>query len=164
MNNKKHLTTFASAAILLAITGVGAATAQAATTRSNAPVHMEDSTGLIGGSADTGKPTMGLNLRSELPLSPASQQNAVRSAEDYLETSSFSRQGLIEQLEYEGFSTEDATFAVDHITVDWNEQAAKSAKDYLEMSGFSRSGLIDQLEYEGFTPAQAAYGVTAAGL
>jgi hypothetical protein len=102
-----------------------------------------------------------------LPLEPAStvsQRNAVRTAKDYLDYSAFSRKGLIEQLEYEGFSTEDATFGVDHITVDWNEQAAKAARAYLDYSGFSRGGLIDQLEYEGFTPSQAAYGVTAAGL
>jgi hypothetical protein len=67
-------------------------------------------------------------------------------------------------LEHSDFSTEDATFAVDHITVDWNEQAAKAAEQYLDVSGFSRGGLIDQLEYAGFTPAQAEYGVAAAGL
>lgn len=98
------------------------------------------------------------------PVSTVSQRNAVRTAKDYLGYTAFSRTGLIRQLEYEGFSTDEATFAVDHITVDWNEQAAKSARDYLDYSGFSRSGLINQLEYEGFTPAQAAYGATAAGL
>ncbi|OBB19761.1 hypothetical protein A5761_00655 [Mycolicibacterium setense] len=102
-----------------------------------------------------------------VPLEPAStvsQRNAVRAAKDYLDYSAFSRQGLIEQLEYEDFSTADATFAVDSITVDWNEQAAKAAKAYLDYSAFSRGGLIEQLEYEGFTPAQAVYGATAAGL
>ncbi|MCV7115513.1 Ltp family lipoprotein [Mycolicibacterium setense] len=102
-----------------------------------------------------------------VPLEPAptvSQRNAVRAAKDYLDYSAFSRQGLIEQLEYEDFSTTDATFAVDSITVDWNEQAAKAAKAYLDYSAFSRGGLIEQLEYEGFTPAQAVYGATAAGL
>jgi Host cell surface-exposed lipoprotein len=96
--------------------------------------------------------------------SPASQQNAVRSAEDYIGTSSFSREELIDQLEYDDFSTEDATFAVDHITVDWNEQAARSAKEYLDMSGYSHAGLVDQLKDDGFTPEQAEYGVAAAGL
>ncbi|WP_202409606.1 Ltp family lipoprotein [Halobacillus litoralis] len=33
-------------------------------------------------------------------------------AQDYLDYSSFSRSGLIDQLIYEGFSTEDATYAV----------------------------------------------------
>lgn len=98
------------------------------------------------------------------PVSTASQRNGVRSAKGYLDYSAFSRQGLIEQLEYEGFSTADVTLAVDSIAVDWNVQAAKAAKAYLDYSGFSRSGLIDQLEYEGYTPAQAAYGATAAGL
>ncbi|QZH65400.1 Ltp family lipoprotein [Mycolicibacterium farcinogenes] len=88
----------------------------------------------------------------------------MRAAEQYLDYSAFSRQGLIEQLEYEDFSTADATFAVDHITVDWNAQAAKAAKAYLDYSAFSRGGLIEQLVYEGYTPAQAAYGATAAGL
>ncbi|TMS55084.1 hypothetical protein E0T84_04395 [Mycobacterium sp. DBP42] len=98
------------------------------------------------------------------PVSSASQRNAVRSAKQYLDYSAFSRQGLIKQLEYEGFSTADATFAVDSIVVDWNVQAAKAAKAYLDYSGFSRSGLINQLEYEGYTSAQAAYGAAAAGL
>jgi Host cell surface-exposed lipoprotein len=103
------------------------------------------------------------------PAKPASQftisqQNAIDKAASYLDYSSFSRTGLIEQLEYEGFSKADATFAVDHITVDWNEQAWEKAKAYLDYSSFSRKGLIEQLEYEGFTNAQATYGVNKVGL
>jgi hypothetical protein len=97
-------------------------------------------------------------------LSPMSQQNAVRKAQDYLDYAAFSREGLINQLEFDGFSTSDAIFAVDSITVDWNEQAVKKAMDYLEYTAFSREGLIDQLEFDGFTPAQAAHGVAATGL
>ncbi|MEC3953130.1 Ltp family lipoprotein [Nocardia sp. CDC153] len=91
----------------------------------------------------------------------SSQRNAIQSAQQYLDYSAFSRSGLIHQLEYEGFSTEDATFAVDSLNVDWNEQAAKCAKQYLDYTSFSRSGLIDQLVYDGFTRAQAEYGVNA---
>jgi hypothetical protein len=90
------------------------------------------------------------------------QENAVDKAENYLSFSGFSRKGLIEQLEFEGFTTADATFAVDNITVNWNEQAARKAEQYLDGMSFSRSGLQEQLEFEGFTPAQAAYGVSAA--
>lgn len=93
-----------------------------------------------------------------------SQQNALRTAHSYLDFTAFSHSGLIEQLEYEGYSTEDATFAADYCGADWNEQAAKSAQSYLDFMGFSRSGLIDQLMYEGFTREQAEYGVTAVGL
>ena len=93
-----------------------------------------------------------------------SQRNARRKAGDYLDFSAFSRTGLIEQLEFEGFSTVDATYAVDALNVDWNEQAAKKAADYLEFSAFSRQSLIDQLIFEGFTQAQAAYGVSTTGL
>ena len=100
---------------------------------------------------------------AEAPALTLAQKNAVSSAEDYLDFSAFSRQGLIGQLEYEGYTTDEATFAVDYVAPDWNEQAAKSAQSYLEFSSFSRQGLIDQLLYEGFTPDEANYGVTAVG-
>lgn len=93
-----------------------------------------------------------------------SQKNAVRKADSYLSISGFSRDGLIKQLEFDQFSTEDATYAVDSVDADWNEQAAKKAKSYLDISGFSRDGLIDQLKFDGFTSEEAAYGVDAAGL
>jgi hypothetical protein len=98
------------------------------------------------------------------PQLTAEQENAIGSAEDYLDYSAFSRAGLIKQLKFEGYSTAAATFAVDHITVDWKEQAYLSAMEYLDYSHFSRSGLISQLKFEGFTTKQATYGVTKAGL
>jgi Host cell surface-exposed lipoprotein len=93
-----------------------------------------------------------------------SEDNAIRSAESYIDTMAFSREGLIEQLEYEGFTTAEATLAVDTIVVDWNEQAYKSAESYLDTMPFSRTELVDQLVYEGFTASQAAYGVGQTGL
>ncbi|MFN8019670.1 MAG: Ltp family lipoprotein [Acidimicrobiales bacterium] len=93
-----------------------------------------------------------------------SQQNAKAMAQDYLNSSAFSRTGLISQLEYEGFSNGDAVWAVDGLNVDWNQQAARMAADYLDSSAFSRSGLVQQLVYEGFTQAQAEYGVSTTGL
>lgn len=93
-----------------------------------------------------------------------SQANARKSAESYIRFQAFSRQGLIKQLEFEKFSTADATYAVDAIKANWNDQAAKSAKSYLEFQSFSRQGLIDQLLFEGFTQAQAEFGVGKTGL
>jgi hypothetical protein len=84
-------------------------------------------------------------------------------AESYLRSMSFSRTGLIEQLEFEGFDKNDATNAVDSLNVNWNEQAVKKAESYLNSMSFSKSGLIEQLEFEGFTPEQARYGVSRIG-
>lgn len=92
------------------------------------------------------------------------QQNAVRSATDYLSMQGFSRNGLIDQLSSsygEGYDVADATAAVDSLTVDWNKQAARSAEQYIAMMGFSCSGLIEQLSSdagEQFTISQATYG------
>lgn len=91
------------------------------------------------------------------------QKNALRSAKSYLSFSAFSRTGLIEQLEYEGYTTEEATFAVDNCGADWMEQALLSAKNYLHFAAFSYSGLIEQLEFEGFTTEEATYGVDNCG-
>jgi hypothetical protein len=91
------------------------------------------------------------------------QENALTTAKSYLSFTAFSYSGLIKQLEYEQFSTEDATFAADNCGADWNQQAALAAKQYLEFTSFSRGSLIDQLIYEGFTQSQAEYGATAAG-
>ncbi|MHA6780266.1 Ltp family lipoprotein [Pseudonocardia saturnea] len=98
------------------------------------------------------------------PQMTVSQENALQSADSYLDFSGFSRSGLIKQLEYEGYSTADATFAVDTVTVDWFVQAERSAESYMEFSSFSRSGLIGQLDYEGFTSAQAEHGANSVGL
>jgi hypothetical protein len=48
---------------------------------------------------------------------------------------------LIKQLEYEGFTKTEAEYGVNHIEVDWNEQAAKKAENYLEFMSFSKKGI-----------------------
>lgn len=93
-----------------------------------------------------------------------SQKNALSKAKDYLDFAAFSHDGLIKQLEFEKFSTEDATFAADNCGADWNAQAAKKAADYLEFTSFSHDGLIEQLVFEGFTAEQAEYGASSTGL
>ena len=92
-----------------------------------------------------------------------SQRNAVAKAKSYLDFTSFSKSGLIKQLEYESFSNKDATYAVNNISVDWKEQAVKKAKSYLDFTSFSKSGLIKQLEFDGFTNEEATYAVGQIG-
>lgn len=105
-----------------------------------------------------------LEPAAQQPGMTTAQRNAVRSAESYLDYTGFSRQGLIGQLEYEDYSTEDATFAVDYVAPNWNEQAVSVAESYLDYTSFSRQGLIDQLIFDGFSPEQAQFGVDGVGL
>jgi hypothetical protein len=117
----------------------------------------------------TTEPTTTTQAPTTAPAPPTteatvSQMNARQKAVEYLDFTSFSRSGLIGQLEFEGFTQEDAAYGVDALNVDWNEQAAKKAAEYLDFTSFSRSGLIDQLVFEGFTQAQAEYGVSTTGL
>jgi len=102
----------------------------------------------------------------------AAQQQAVESARNYLSLGTgFSRAGLIQQLsssDGSGFPRAVAIFAVDHLHVNWNEQAVEAAKNYMSLgTGFSRAGLIQQLsssDGSGFTPAQAVYAANKVGL
>ncbi|MBN3781702.1 MULTISPECIES: Ltp family lipoprotein [Burkholderia] len=97
------------------------------------------------------------------------QNNAVRSAKQYLSIQGFSRKGLIQQLSSDagdGYKVADATAAVDSLNVDWNREAVRSAKQYLSIQGFSCKGLINQLSSsagDGYTASQATYGAKQAG-
>ena len=84
--------------------------------------------------------------------------NAMITAYNYIDAMPFSRKGLISQLEYEGFTHEEAVFAADNCWFDWDFQAKRKAEDYQEVFHFSKKRLIEQLEHDGFTKSQAQYG------
>lgn len=102
--------------------------------------------------------TYGIDLTASM-----GERNALAKAKLYLETMPFSKDGLIAQLEYEGYTAAQAAYAVEHCGADWNQQAAKKGKLYLETMPFSRDGLIRQLEFDGFTHDQAVYGAEQNG-
>lgn len=94
--------------------------------------------------------------------STAGQRNALEAAKRYLSVMPFSHEGLIEQLEYEGYSYSEAKFAADNCGADWYAQAVKHAKKYLDTMPFSKNDLIEQLIYEGYTRDQATHGANEA--
>src|SRR5690606_28911506 len=149
------------AAVALATLGLGAC-AQEADGVLTAPTA--ESTTTTERSTTTEPTTTTVATTTTTGAESVSQANARRAAAGYLDVLPFSRQGLIEQLEFEGYSTEDATYAVDSLDVDWYEQAALMAQSYLDVMPFSRQGLIDQLVFEGFTPEEAAHGADSVGL
>ena len=101
--------------------------------------------------------------KEEEPQLTMEQKNAIKQAENYIAMMPFSKTGLINQLEFEGYSNEDATFAAENITVDWRAQAVKHAETYVETMAFSRQGLIDQLVFEGHSQEDADYAATEVG-
>ena len=88
-----------------------------------------------------------------------SQQNALKAAQQYLNYTAFSHDGLVAQLEHDQFSQADATYGADNSGADWNAEAIKAAQSYLNYTAFSSGGLVSQLEHDQFTQVQAAYGV-----
>ena len=94
-------------------------------------------------------------------------KNAIKAAQSYLSSKylTYSRKELVAQLEHDGYDVSAAESAIDHLIVDWNEQAAQCARDYMNNKSlsFSPKELIEQLEHEGFTPDQVAFGVKSVG-
>lgn len=90
--------------------------------------------------------------------------NALNLASAYLDVMPFSLNGLIEQLEYEGFTYEEAKFAADNCGIDWREQAVLMGRMYLELYDFSNTDLYEQLKYEGFSGDEAGYALRELGL
>ena len=76
-----------------------------------------------------------------------------------------SKAGIYQQLtsEYgEGFSAEDAQYAIDNLNADYKANALAKAKSYQENMHMSKSRIYEQLisEYgEGFTTEEAQYAI-----
>lgn len=87
-----------------------------------------------------------------------SDSEIVKKTKLYLDTSAFSYDGLVSQLQYEGYSEKEAKDAIDSISVDWKKQSLKYAEAYLNSSAFSFNGLQEQLMYSGFSEDEAWYG------
>lgn len=101
--------------------------------------------------------------KSDLDNFTRGQQNAIKSAESYLNHSSFSKEELIHQLEFEKYTSEEASFAIEYLEqnnkVNWYDEAVESAESYLSHSSFSKEELIHQLEFEGYTDEEALSAV-----
>lgn len=99
------------------------------------------------------------------PSTAQAQSNAAKKASSYLRYMAFSRQGLVRQLKYEGFSTADAEFGANSTNANWSQQALSKAKSYVKNQAFSYKGLISQLtsSAEQFTDGQAIYAVANCG-
>lgn len=96
---------------------------------------------------------------------PREYRNALKSAENYLSFTAFSKQGLYDQLTSEAgdkYPAEAAQYAVDNVKADWKEQALKSAKNYQEIMPMSDEQLKGQLTSEAgdkFTEEEAQYAI-----
>lgn len=106
------------------------------------------------------EPASGLDRPADSLQPTTGDKNALAQAEKYLNSMAFSKKGLMEQLEYEGYTNSESYYAVCNCSADWNEQAVSKARAYLKSGSFSRSALIEQLEYEGFTKKQAEYAAS----
>ena len=117
--------------------------------------------------ASTPPPAPSTPTAPSTPAMTVSQQQAVSAAQGYLsEGEGFSDAGLQQQLTSSagnGFSQSDATFAINYLRPDWDQQAVQSAQGYLTGGeGFSYQGLLQQLTSSagsGFTQAQAEYAI-----
>lgn len=110
--------------------------------------------------------SMIVNGQEAAPATTQAKANATNKAKNYLEIMYWSRQKLVDQLKYEGFSTEEAEYGTNAASADWNNQAVLKGMDYFNSGQyFSYKGLIGQLtsDAEKFTDSQAQYAADNIG-
>lgn len=101
---------------------------------------------------------------SQTAAATENQQKALDKANEYVDTLPLSRDGLIKQLEYDGYTTDVATYAADNCSVNWNKEAKEMAEQYMDSTTYTYKEMVQQLEAEGFTKKQAKFGAKAVGL
>ena len=89
---------------------------------------------------------------------------AVKAAQSYFATGNYTYTALIDKLEQDGYSPEDAEYAANNCGADWNAQAAKEAKELLEGGTLTKEEIVDKLIFKGYTYEQAVSGAEANGL
>ena len=90
-------------------------------------------------------------------------QNCYDQAMSYLDFMAFSRNGLIQQLQHDGYTDQAISNALDLLEkyyVSWDTEAVKKAQEYMETFSFSQQRLYEQLIHDGFTEEQANYGAS----
>lgn len=103
----------------------------------------------------------GVQDQSVSPQKSTWFEQALKAANDYLSCGTYSRHELIETLQDDGFSDDEAQYAADSCGVNWQEQAKTEIQSYLKENGYSRSGLIEQLVYDGYEQEEAEMAVDA---
>lgn len=101
---------------------------------------------------------------SQTAAATENQQKALDKANEYVDTLPLSRDGLIKQLEYDGYTTDVATYAADNCSANWNKEAKEMAEQYMDSTTYTYKDMVQQLETEGFTKEQAKFGAKAVGL
>ena len=101
---------------------------------------------------------------SQTAAATENQQKALDKANEYVNTLPLSHDGLIKQLEYDGYTTDVATYAADNCSANWNKEAKEMAEQYMDSTTYTYKDMVQQLETEGFTKEQAKFGAKAVGL
>lgn len=104
-----------------------------------------------------------LNSREYTIEITTSQRNAILKAYERVNSWHCGRDYLINELlvSDDGYPIEDATFAVDHMNVDWKEEAVKYAKE--NGRGESKNKLTEEMLYYGFNQEQIDKALVAVG-
>lgn len=96
---------------------------------------------------------------------PREYENALASAQNYVDIMPFSEKGLYQQLTSEAgdqYPEEAAQYAIENVEVDYNEEALEAAENYQDTFPMSDAELFNQLTSEAgdqFTNEQAQYAI-----
>lgn len=142
--------------LAVAAIGSGCANTQPPSQADNNPSNSS----ALNNTADNDTPAQQSQTSSNNSSVTTGEKNVVDEATAYLASMTFSRQALLEQLQADGFTAEEAAQGVDGCGANWNEQAVMAAQSYVDTDilSFSYDSLQNQLQSDGFTAEEATYG------
>ena len=79
---------------------------------------------------------------SQTAAATENQQKALDKANEYVDTLPLSREGLIKQLEYDGYTTDVATYAADNCSTNWNKEAKEMAEQYMDSTTYTYKDMV----------------------
>ena len=92
----------------------------------------------------------------------AGEKNALAAAKLYLSSMPLSYQGVLDQLEFDGYTSSEAQYGADNCGASWKEQAVRSAETYLGTMPLSEKRLREQLSFDGYTDEEVEYAIEKA--
>lgn len=90
---------------------------------------------------------------------PVEYISVLEEAEEIVLHDPYSKNELFKELINRKYPTETVSFAVDHIDVDWKQQALRSAERYIVETSpdVTREGMLEHLDEEGYTDDEVKF-------
>ena len=104
------------------------------------------------------------DTKTQTTFNEQTKENVLIRAREFIQEKAYSRRGLINALKVSGYTSINAIFAADNISVDWSAQAVRAVKEYRQKANLSKANLKNVLVRDGFSDQDIEYALKECGI